>query len=215
MPSMHVPTRSGLGVSFGAPGTLLQMNDSQSELSRFEYTLDASDLISTVSAEWVSFARENEAPGLTPDQVVGHPLREFISDEETRLLYQVLMNKVRKTREPLSVKFRCDSPTLRRFMELLIEPMEKEGLRLTGHLLASEPRDAAILLDCGVPRDQEFLLSCSWCKRVQVGGEWVEVEKAIEQLGLFDRPRLPRLSHGICPDCNLAIREQYGMDAPG
>lgn len=189
------------------------MTDRQTEISRFEYTLDAFDRISAVSPEWVAFACENEAPGLTSDHVVGRPLREFISDEETRLLYQVLMNKVRKTGEPLSVKFRCDSPTLRRFMELRIEPTGNEGLQLTGLLVSTEPRKAAILLDCSMPRDNAILMTCSWCKRVHVGEDWIEVEEAIERLGLFDRPRLPRLSHGICPECSVGIRKQYGIRA--
>ncbi len=43
---------------------------------------------------------------------------------------------------------------------------------------------------------------CGWCDRFEVDGEWVEVEEAARRLELFNRPELPALSHGICPDCN-------------
>jgi hypothetical protein len=43
---------------------------------------------------------------------------------------------------------------------------------------------------------------CGWCDRFEVEGEWVEVEEAARRLELFDRPELPALNHGICPDCS-------------
>lgn len=187
------------------------MNAPGEERSLFEYTLDAADCIATVSPEWVAFACENEAKDLTPDRVIGRPLIAFISDEETRLIYNVLLNKVRMTGIGLTVKFRCDSPTLRRFMELEIQPGAEGFLRLTARLLRAESRDAIALLNVKQPRNDEILTMCSWCKGVRLGEEWVEVEEAIEQMQLFDQPRLPRLSHGICPKCDLRMREEFGI----
>jgi hypothetical protein len=58
------------------------------------------------------------------------------------------------------------------------------------------------LLDPEVPRSESTLTMCGWCDRFEVDGEWVEVEEAARRLELFNRPELPALSHGICPDCN-------------
>jgi len=177
----------------------------------FEYTLDAEDRITGVSSEWVAFACENQAADLTLEHVVGQPLLEFISDEETRLIYQVLLSKVRTTGHSLRVKFRCDSPALRRFMELEIAPLDEGALCLGGRLLKAEPREAVPLLDTNQPRSDEILTICGWCKRVHLPEAWVEVEEAVERMQLFEQPRLPRLSHGICPACDLKMREEFGI----
>jgi hypothetical protein len=46
---------------------------------------------------------------------------------------------------------------------------------------------------------------CSWCKRVEIAGEWFEVEDAIGRLRFFERRDMPRLSHGICRDCFVVM----------
>jgi hypothetical protein len=61
------------------------------------------------------------------------------------------------------------------------------------------------LLDPEVPRSEEMVEMCGWCDRFEVDGEWVEVEEAAKRLQLFNRPTLPALSHGICPDCNAML----------
>jgi hypothetical protein len=73
----------------------------------------------------------------------------------------------------------------------------------SARLRSEEERDEPQpLLDPEVPRGGETLVMCGWCDRFEVGGEWVEVEEAARRLELFNRPELPPLSHGICPDCN-------------
>lgn len=185
--------------------------ESVSESSVFEYELDAEDRISMVSPEWLAFACDNDAGGLTSEEVIGRSLLEFISDAETRMIYHVLLNKARATGTSLTVKFRCDSPDLRRFMAMEIVPIEKGGIRLVSRVLRQEARRSAPLLDVCRPRSEEILTVCSWCKRVLTDNAWLEVEDAIERLHLFDRARLPQLSHGICPDCDLQMRKEFGI----
>jgi hypothetical protein len=55
-------------------------------------------------------------------------------------------------------------------------------------------------------RSTELLRSCGWCKRVDVGGgEWAEVEEAVVRLRLFDLPKLPLLTHGMCEGCQARM----------
>jgi hypothetical protein len=60
---------------------------------------------------------------------------------------------------------------------------------------------------------------CGWCKKVDVGGSWAEVEEAVTRLRLFDRPLLPQLTHGICEGCYdrmvETLREPGGEPEPG
>jgi hypothetical protein len=46
---------------------------------------------------------------------------------------------------------------------------------------------------------EEFMRVCSWCRRIDCKGEWMRLERFMEQG--FDTPT----THGICPDC---LRQQ-------
>jgi len=46
---------------------------------------------------------------------------------------------------------------------------------------------------------EEFMRVCSWCRRIDYKGQWITLEKFMEQG--FDTPT----THGICPEC---FREQ-------
>jgi hypothetical protein len=176
-------------------------------LSTYSYAIDAANRITQVSPEWLVFARECGAR-LTEEQVVGRSLLSFISDDATRHIYRVMLERVRATGRPMVVPFRCDGPEVRRFMELAVAPGESGGLRLEGRLLREEIRDPVALFDPEHPRGEGLLTVCSWCKRVRVGQGWLEVEDAVTSLRLFDEPRLPRLTHGICPDCAAAMERE-------
>jgi hypothetical protein len=46
---------------------------------------------------------------------------------------------------------------------------------------------------------EEFMRVCAWCRRIDYRGQWITLEKFMEQG--FDTPT----THGICPEC---LREQ-------
>jgi hypothetical protein len=103
--------------------------------------------------------------------------------------------------------FRCDGPEVRREMNIRIVARPGGRVVLFGARTRSEePRDLPQrLLDPATPRNDEVLEMCGWCDRFEVDGEWVEVEEAARRLELLNRPELPALSHGICPDCNAML----------
>ena len=47
---------------------------------------------------------------------------------------------------------------------------------------------------------EEFMRVCSWCRRIDHKGEWMPLEKFMQQG--FDTPT----THGICPECLLQQR---------
>lgn len=174
----------------------------------FIHTVDSSGTIIAVNDEWLSFARENDAPELGRGAVVGRPIWDFISDKETRHISRLILEKAQKSGRKLSIPYRCDSPGMRRFLEMEIAPLENGNIEFRSRHLKSEKRDANILLDRRAERTGEFLAICSWCRRVRLGGEWVEVDEAVSKLALFSSPALPQLTHGICKDCNALVHEK-------
>lgn len=177
------------------------------------YGVDGSDIIRWISEEWLLFARENDANDLGTDSVVGQPLWKFVAGNDTQHLYQLLFAKAREKNIHLSVPFRCDSPEIRKYMRLQIEPADDESLEIAAELIREETRDPVPLLDANQARSSELLTMCSWCMHVSTGeGCWLEVEDAIEQLGLFAET-LPGLTHGACPACVDSIVSEEGLDA--
>ena len=174
----------------------------------FVYRIDAGNRIVSVTPEWESFARENQAPQLTAEAVCGEPLFRFVCDEETRHLYHLIIERVRREQCTLVVPFRCDGPSVRRFMELTVSPCPDRCVQFEGRIVREEGRETVSLLDSSVRRNMEFVLVCGWCKRVQASGEWLEVDEAVRKLSLFGASDLPLISHGICADCLERVRHE-------
>ena len=176
------------------------------------YRLSPDDCVLEVDPGWSGFAQSNSAPGLDPNSVIGRPVWDFISGVEVRAIYQRLFDEVRSTQKALSVAFRCDSPGEIRNMSLTIEPLPLGQLGIVSSLVERLRREPVELLEAGTARSDEMVSLCSWCKRVEsADGEWLEIEQSTW-------PRsaalLPRVSHGICPNCEGTIASELGHLAP-
>jgi hypothetical protein len=179
------------------------------------YRIDDENVITYVSENWQSFARDNAWAGdCSPENVVGHLLWDFIQGMETRHLYKSVLQRVRGGKHVGPIPFRCDSPEERRFLELFLTLLPEGQVEITSTLVQIELRDSVKLLDREAPRSSEFVRICSMCKKIAVSrNEWVEVEDALAQLRIFEADKMPGLTHGICPTCyQIAMAD---IDEPG
>lgn len=182
------------------------------DTDHFEYVINKHDDIVDVSDSWLDFALENDTK-FTRDSVIGKSLWEFISNAQTRHLYRILLDKVRKTEEYIQVPFRCDAPDRRRFMELAISSLHNGYVQFKSRILRTELRSTVALLDSTIPRSNKKICMCSWCKQIQTdAGRWMEVERALSELGLFNLDTMPDINHGICPECERRLF--YQMHIP-
>ncbi|WP_396627040.1 hypothetical protein [Luteitalea sp.] len=114
--------------------------------------------------------------------------------------YGPLVRRARAEQRTVCFPFRCDTPDLRRLMRMRIRPEPGGAISFESAVVRVQPRPHVPLVtatgDPGVP----VVSMCSWCKRVDAAGDWLEVEDAMERLGA-DSNRLPSVSHGICPRC--------------
>lgn len=165
------------------------------------YRLDKDDRLVGVNAEWDRFAGENGGPRSA--QALGRPIWDFIADATTRALYDQVLKRARAGFR-VTFPFRCDSPSLRRRLEL---DAKTDGLEIeiTVRALSLEKRPPQALLDPARPASKEILRMCGWCKRIPVEGRWLEVEDAAEKLKLLEAFPLPALSHGICERCEAGV----------
>lgn len=180
-------------------------------MTKFIYVIDKLDRIISVSDNWLSFAQENQAGEIChPDIIINKPIWEFIDGDETKELYRIILEAIRTTNKAVTLPFRCDSPEKRRYLELIITPIQQEHIEFSSNIIYEELRDNLEILELGIPRSHErFIEMCSMCKKVKLSqNTWVEVEAAVLSLRLFERYRLPQISHGLCTECfMLAMAE--------
>lgn len=90
-------------------------------------------------------------------------------------------------------------------MELDVIPCAEHSIEFRSTILREEHRPVVALLDTHRESLEDFLTLCSWCRKVKVAAQWVEVEEALRLLKLFESETLPRISHGVCPACTEAV----------
>lgn len=177
------------------------------------YCVDARDRLVRVNEAWEVFARENDAPDLAADRVVGQPIWACIADDGTRQLYAALLPRVRAG-ATARFSLRCDSPTMRRRLQLTVGPGDAGLVRFEAMVTAVESRPEQSLLRRDLPREPRIVTVCGWCKRVSVLDAWLEIEEAIPRLRVFDADRPPELSHGICPACGGSLMATLDQARP-
>ena len=168
---------------------------------KLSYVVDRQGVIIDVGPGWDRFAMQNDGAAACARYVLERPWTEFVTGAEVRLLFSRLIQSVREQQTPRTTTFRCDSPQVRRYMRMRIEPCPDECVEIETEIEREVPRNPVHLLERGMSRSGEFLSMCSWCSRIQVLDEWCEIDKAIERLHLFMEPSLPQLTHTICGKC--------------
>jgi hypothetical protein len=166
------------------------------------YAIDEQDHLIRANEGYYRFAEENGWKEASTS--LGRSLWDYVAGDEMRKLQRMLVRRIRDEVGSVELPFRCDGPDVRREMDIRI--VARPGGRavlFSARLRSEEPREELQpVLDPLAPRSSDTLTMCGWCDRFEVDGEWVEVEEAARQLELFNRPELPGLSHGICPECN-------------
>jgi hypothetical protein len=168
------------------------------------YRVNDRDEIVFVNDAWAPFAAASGDERTAAPGVLGRPLWGFIADPTTQQLYRDILARVRGG-VPVRFTFRCDSPAYRRQMEMVVSAGPAGTVEFRSRVVSEGPRPPQPLLERDRPHSGDLVRVCGWCKKVDVGGRWAEVEEAVSRLGLFDRPVLPQLTHGICEDCHARM----------
>jgi hypothetical protein len=183
------------------------------------WSIDREGRIEAVGAGWNRFAEDNGGQGLLPPGILGRGLSDFFGGLEVRALLGELFRRVRHKGEPVTIPFRCDSPSELRQLTLTIQPRPDGGIDFVSRTQALVERSVpALVLDGSAPRSLLLLSLCAWCKRVEVPdwkdldaalepGSWLELDEAMGRLPILEPP-VPRITHGICPTCRATLMDE-------
>ena len=180
----------------------------ESRFPAYCYGVDDADNLSRVDDSWLAFAHENGAPELTRSAIVGRCLWDFIADEGTQRLYEQLHRRVRSTSQPIVLPLRCDSPNLKRDIQLTISPDDAGALSYRSVILRVELQPQLALLTPTAKRTHDRLTMCSFCKKVCVEPMgWVNLERVAAKLHLFEGISAPRLFYEVSAECSTATAD--------
>ena len=171
------------------------------------YVLDADNRICRTKGPWDGFVLANLGPGgegmeALAENVIGLSLNDFVQDEPTRMLLSALADSVRLLRWERHLDYRCDSPTMKRFMQMKLEPGPLDTVILTHKLLRTEPIQPAFYVLTASSGETARGRRCSLCNKVRIGDAWVEPDHNLAQ-------RVPQpyaIKHTLCPICQHAIK---------
>ena len=181
----------------------------------YRYCLDKADVIVSVDYWWLAFAQENNAPELIEPAVVGKTVWEFISDEPTRTLYKEIHAHVRSSGNTVIVPFRCDSPTLQRYMQLSIGNHQEGQLLCESSLIRAVPQRRLAVLDSREKRSNDVLTMCSFCKRSLIEpSAWLEMEDIALKLRMYEAQTVPELRYTVCPECANQLQQKRPHSHP-
>jgi hypothetical protein len=180
------------------------------------YKVDHDDVVSEVSSGWDDFARLNNGIEACREYIIGRPIYNCIAGSEVESFYQQVFDKTRSSGVPISVPFRCDSPSDKRFLNLTVTDYGKGVLECNSKTLAVVPRAEPIevmLVSGGV--SAAALYMCGVCKAVHLRANlWREldtVSSLIDPGSLRKRPFVQT----ICPSCaERTVACDYLVSAP-
>jgi hypothetical protein len=104
------------------------------------YAIDRDDRIVWTDDGFAALAESHGQPGL-PHDAVGRPLTDYVAGSKAKALQHALIAKARgKGREPLELRYRCDSPAMRRYAVLRLEARPDDALVFTTWFESTEQR---------------------------------------------------------------------------
>lgn len=175
------------------------------------YWLDSNNIIVEVGGQWENFACENQAYELTARRVIGRNLLDFVSGDVTRMYVDTLIRSALLQRRPLVRNYRCDSPTVRRDMEMRLSVEDSGLLRWEHRLVQAQPFNRSLAFRAANPvNTRNFLVRCSICNRLKSAGGWQEAE-AVPEISNTDSAEVSVI-YGVCPSCMGDLqRPTYGL----
>ncbi len=164
------------------------------------YVINSEEVIIEVSNNWDEFAIDNDGESVLSDKVVGKSLWEFINGDTTRIWLETLIKYVKHFGETISRPYRCDSPDLKRFMQLEVKKLESGIIELTHTVISTEKRPAPIYFNPSTAGSSKVTKRCSMCSRIYNGKDWIEAD-----LFHLANNREITVIYTICEDCKRLL----------
>lgn len=138
------------------------------------YLLNKHDIIINVSGIWDEFAIKNRGVNVCANDVCGHSIWLYVTGDVTRMWLNAIFQLARVGGNPIERAYRCDSPNLKRYMQMRLTPHPDGTLLVEHQVLKTEERDE----EMNIRYKHSSTLAgtrqrCSVCGRIRLA-DWVE-----------------------------------------
>ena len=181
------------------------MYSPDSESNKIIYWLDAQDCIVRVSSSWDTFAQENQGQDCISQHVIGKRLWSFIQGSVTRLWMDAVIRYARISGKLEEKRYRCDSPTQKRYMIMRVIPHTADLLEVQCNLEQELPLKTRLEFEAASVRIPRLITRCSICNRLKHTGLWLEPDDET-LLSTMDCSHPIKVIYGVCPDCQEEVR---------
>ncbi len=166
------------------------------------YTLDGDDTIVEVTGSWDSFALANSGSSVVSSNVLGKKLDRVVSGDAALMFVRTMILSARTLNRPVYRTYRCDSPELRRFMEMTVLPLGQRSVRVVHRQLYCEPVVHQVPMEGMLSAGSgNYVKRCSMCNRIRTQGIWSEADAAVEEGRVVPSANPLKVIYGVCPDC--------------
>lgn len=170
------------------------------EVQEVSYRIDRNDKIVVIWGDWYTSAIEGNKPSLAhPASVIGKSVFDFISDKPTQQFYKTLFKKCRELMITQEIEYRCDSPTHKRFMRMVISPRENGSLDLINTTLLEVPFIFPVFIKTVQPGSDDISAHrCSICNDLKLVGtrHWIKPSSF-----RFQENNTFTVTHDVCDAC--------------
>lgn len=167
------------------------------------YTVDGEGTIVAVGGSWDDFARRNGGEAILSTRIIGKKLDQFIHGDETLMFMRTMIMSARVLDTAIQRPYRCDSPALKRYMEMTLQPHADGVVEVIHRELRSEPVAHPVRMmavPCG--NGSRFVKRCSVCNRLRIQEVWSEVDEAVADGRLLPQDlHALKVFYGVCPQC--------------
>lgn len=165
-----------------------------------ELSVDRHNVIVSVNAAWDDFARDNQGAHLEHGSVLGLNLLDAVSGRVSRNFTLAVLESARQRERAVSYDYRCDSPSLRRYMRAHVRADEDGAVHYAHEHLYSETFPQRVAFTTAAQRGRDTVLRCSLCNHVRMAGLW-----RVPECAAGDEPCA--VVYGVCPSCEQMLKE--------
>lgn len=173
------------------------------------YELDANNCVVAVSEYWDVHAMMYQTTSLLAKNIIGKALDSQISGDVTQMFTDTMITSARVQAKSLTRRYRCDSPTHKREMEMVLTPLANGHLRIAHQLISEHPwtYSKVIRTQSALAKSKlnKKIKRCSMCNRLLQGSEWLSQDEYLAQ-----HPELAQTDltvyYGVCPACSEGIK---------
>ena len=128
------------------------------------------------------------------------PIFAFMSDNAACALYGLLYRQMRSIGGTLVVPLFHETSKLRRHIDLTMTVLPSGAILHRWVTTQTEPQYGTRPMAAPATATTH-LTACSWCNSIKQGDHWLPIDQLACHGRLFQHPKLPEVTHGMCPTC--------------